>query len=88
MQNKKMKVKDLPAWPPIWTCRSLGVNDGVLKNVEFIPGTGCVKIDVEHANKTHVGVILTGGDDLDILFHRLKENIGRPLSEIEGLAGC
>ena len=85
MRINERKVKDLPVWPPMWTCRSLGVNDGVLKNVEIISGTGCVKIDVEHADRTHVGVILTGGDDLETLFHKLKENIGRPLAEIENL---
>ena len=85
MQTKEMKVKDLPVWPPIWSCKSLGVSDGVLKHVEIISGTGCVKIDVEHADRTHVGVILTGGDNLETLFHRLKENIGRPLAEIENL---
>ena len=85
MEMKRRMVKELPVWPPLWSCRSLGVNDGVLKNVEIISGTGCVKIDVEHGDRTHVGVILTGGDDLDTLFHKLKENIGRPLAEIENL---
>ncbi len=86
MQIKKIKLRDLPGWPPVWACRSPGqAEEGVLKNVEVIPGTEFLKIDVEHAHKTRMGVILTGADILNILFRKLKENIGRPLAEIEDL---
>jgi hypothetical protein len=84
MQVKK--IKDLPMWPPIWDCGSPGQpKEWVLKNVEVISGTKFLRIEVKHAHKTRMGVILTGADVLNILFRKLIENIGRPLAEIEDL---
>ncbi len=73
-------------WPPVWACRSLGPpREGVLRNVEVIPGTECLIIDVQCMRKTHIGVILAGDEILQALFRKLKENIGRPLAEIADL---
>ena len=84
MQIKKIKLRDLPVWPPIWAGRSPEQPEGgVLKNVEVIPGTGSLRIDVEYAPETRVGVILTNDDVLNIMFCKLKENIGKPLAEID-----
>jgi len=86
MQIQKIKLKDLPLWPPVWTCWSMGPpQEGVLRNVEVVPGTELLKIDVEHARKTCMGIMLTEADVLNILFRKLKANIGRPLAEIKDL---
>jgi hypothetical protein len=86
MQIKKIKLRDLPGWPPIWACRSPGQpKEGMLKNVEVIYGTEFLRIDVRHARKTRMGVILTGAEVVKILFRKLKKNIGRTLAEIEDL---
>lgn len=73
-------------WPPKWGCRSMGpLREGVLRNVEVLPGTEYLIIDVQCMRKTHIGVILTGDEILHALFQKLKENIGRPLAEIAEL---
>jgi len=61
------------------------LREGVLRNVEVIPDTDFLIIDVQCMRKIHIGVILTGDEILHALFRKLKENIGRPLAEIADL---
>jgi hypothetical protein len=86
MQLQKIKVKDLPEWPPIWAGISLWQpEEGVLQNVEVIPGTKFLRLDVEHAQINFPGLIIPRTNVRRILFRKLKNNIGRQLADIGDL---
>lgn len=86
MRINTLMCMGLRVWPPQWTISSQSVSDkAVLKGVKFIVATNFLRIDVEHNMIPNFGIILVEKDVRGPLFHRLKENIGRPLAEIGDL---
>jgi hypothetical protein len=73
-------------WPPEWWLSDEGAGEeGALVDVQLRddPAMQLITISVNHCNNNRKGVILL--DDpkhLKILYHKLKDNIGRSLREI------
>jgi hypothetical protein len=86
-----MRIRDLqwsgvPTWPPHWWTTGHGSGDeGLLEAVYFSQDKMpfCISVDANHLGAEKKGIIIM--DDpahLYILYIKLKENIGKPLSEI------
>ncbi len=86
MLIKNLKWKGLSVWPPQWAddCPNV-LEHGLLKGVEILPLTDLIKIDATFAENTVSGIILTNEDYQRSLYHKLKENIGRPLHEVANM---
>jgi hypothetical protein len=89
MQIRSLKWKEIPMWPPEWwfTDRELG-EAGVLEDVRLRDDLKpkLISILASYHGHSRKGVIVL--DDplhLEVLYHKLKENIGRPLTEIGDL---
>jgi hypothetical protein len=89
MRIRDLKWRGIPAWPPEWRISDEGAGEeGVLKNVQLrnylIPS--CVLIKASHLGDDRIGIIvLEDSAHLKILSNKLKENIGKPLTEIGDL---
>lgn len=89
MRIRDLKWKGIPAWPPAWWISDEGAGEeGVLKNVQLrnslIPS--CVSIVASHLGDDRTGIIvLEDSAHLEILCNKLKENIGKQLTEIGDL---
>ena len=74
-------------WPPEWSMsesdHQVGEN-GVLENVQLhYEPTRLISIEASHLGDWKKGVmILEDPAQLDIVFEKLRENLGRPLTEI------
>ena len=86
MQIRNLTWKGLSVWPPEWVFSDQGVGEnGVLENVQLwmdlMPGS--IGVTVNHLEDSRFGVILLENPDhLEILYHKLKGNLGRSLTEI------
>jgi hypothetical protein len=89
MRIRDLKWRGIPAWPPEWWISDEGAGEeGVLENVQLrnylIPS--CVLIKASHLGYDRTGIIvLEDSAHLKILSNKLKENIGKPLTEIGDL---
>jgi hypothetical protein len=89
MRIRDLQWEGIPAWPPHWWFSDERAGEeGVLKDVQFrydqMPV--CVSVVAVHLNESRHGlIILEDPAHLEIVCQKLKENLGRPLSEIGDL---
>jgi hypothetical protein len=89
MRIRDLKWSGIPTWPPQWwTPGQDSDEEGLLENVylnkDKMPF--CISVDANHLGAEKRGIIIM--DDpahLEILWQKLKENIGKPFSEIGDL---
>ena len=86
MQIRDLTWKEMPMWPPEWGILDHGVaEEGVLANVQFRNDLtpACIFVVANYFDNIRKGlIILENIGPLGILYHKLKENIGKPLTEI------
>ena len=83
MRINTLMCMGLRVWPPKWTHSSQSISEkAVVKDVKFIITTNLLRIDIEHNGILNLGIISVEKEDLALLYHKLKENIGRPLADI------
>ncbi len=89
MQIRSLNWRGIPVWPPEWTFSDQGLGEeGFLEDVrlrnDFMPAS--ISVTVNYLDDNRFGVImLENPTHLEILYHKLKENLGRQLSEIGDL---
>ncbi len=89
MQIRSLNWRGIPVWPPEWTISDQGSGeDGILEDVrlrkDLTPGFISVKVN-NLDDSRFVVIMLENPAHLEILHQKLKENLGRPLTEIGGL---
>lgn len=86
MRIRDLEWKGLSAWPPEWGISDEGAGEeGFLKNVEvrYDQTPESIAVVASYLGNDRNGIIiLEDAAHLEILCQKLKENIGRPLSEI------
>jgi hypothetical protein len=83
MLIKELTWNGLLIWPPHWVEESHEVIEhGLLKSVEILPLTELIKIDAAVAGTTISGLIFSTEQCQGSLYHKLKNNIGKPLKEV------
>lgn len=89
MQIRSLKWKEVPMWPPEWRISDHGLGEeGVLAEVQLHKHLTpeCLYVVANHLGDIRKGIIvLESSAHLEVLYHKLKENIGRPLTEIGNL---
>jgi hypothetical protein len=89
MRIRDLQWEGLPAWPPQWWFSDEKAGEeGVLKNVQlrYDQMPVCLSVVATHLDESRHGIIiLEDFVHLEILCQKLKENLGRPLSEIGDL---
>jgi hypothetical protein len=86
MRIREMKWMGVPAWPPQWSDSSHPIDEtAVLKGVKLIIATDLCRIDVDYNGIPHLGVMFSDKELRESLYHKLKENLGRQLTEIADL---
>jgi hypothetical protein len=86
MQIKELKWRGLLIWPPQWAEEDPNViQQGLLKGVKILPLTDLIKIDATYAMTTISGLLFTSEEYQGSLYNKLKENIGKPLNEVENV---
>ncbi len=89
MQIRSLQWRGIPMWPPEWDISHEGDGeDGVLEDVQLrnYQSTCLISVVAKHLNDIRYGIIMIEDFNLlEILFHKLKENTGRPLTEIGSL---
>ena len=79
----------MPMWPPEWGILDQGVGEeGVLANVQFRSDLtpACIFVVANYHGDIRKGIIILEElGSLGILYQKLKENIGKPLTEIGDL---
>ena len=89
MRIRDLKWKGMPAWPPEWWISDEGAGEeGFLKNVQlrYDQTPAYLSVVASHLGDDRNGiVILEDPAHLEIFYQKLKENIGRPLSQIGDL---
>jgi hypothetical protein len=89
MHIRDLQWKGMPVWPPEWwTTDQGGGEDGFLETVKIRkdPRLNCIYMVVNYLGSEKRGImILENLAHLDILYLKLKENIGKALMEIGDL---
>jgi hypothetical protein len=89
MRIRDLEWKGMPAWPPEWWISDEGAGEeGFLKNVQlrYDQTPACLSVVATHLGDDRNGIIiLEDSAHLEILWNKLKENVGRPLKEIGDL---
>ncbi len=86
MRIREMTHMGRQVWPPQWSSSSQPINEeAVLKGVKVIIGTDLLRIDIDHNGMPHLGIMAAEQEIRDSLYHKLKENVGRQLTEIADL---
>jgi hypothetical protein len=89
MRIRDLKWEGIPAWPPEWWISDEGAGEeGFLKNVQLRNDQtpACISVVATHLGDDRNGIIILEDSlHLETLCHKLKENIGRSLSEIGDL---
>jgi hypothetical protein len=89
MRIRDLQWKGMSMWPPEWGISDEGAGEeGVLKNVQlrYDQTPQCLSVVASQLGDHRNGIIiLENPAHLEILCSKLKENIGRPLSEIGNL---
>jgi hypothetical protein len=89
MKIRNLKWRDLPMWPPEWWISDHGSDEeGVLHEVQFRfeRTPQCLYVGALHLGDIRKGIIvLDDPGHLKILYNKLKENVGKPLTEIGDL---
>jgi hypothetical protein len=86
MRIRDLKWKDVPMWPPEWWITDQGSGEeGLLEvvNLRKDKSPACIVVVADHLGADRRGIIILEDlTRLDILYHKLKENIGKSLREI------
>ncbi len=89
MKIRELTWKGLQMWPPEWFISDQGAgDDGILADVRVYHGLSPIllRIEANYLGDTRKGIILLEDPGcLDLVYSKLKENIGRPLSDIGNL---
>jgi hypothetical protein len=86
MRIKELRWRGLLIWPPQWAEEDPNViRRGLLKDVKILPLTDLIKIDAGYARTTISGLLFTSEEYQGSLYDKLKENIGKPLNEVENV---
>jgi hypothetical protein len=86
MRIGEMKSRGLQIWPPRWSDHGQTVNDeAIFKDVKAIIGTDLFRIDIEYRGIPYLGIMPVEREICEILYHKLKENVGRQLAAIAEL---
>lgn len=86
MLIRSLNWRGIPVWPPEWMISDQGLGEeGVLEDVrlrkDLLPGS--IGVTVNHLDDNRFGIIMLENlAHLEILYHKLKENLGRALTEI------
>ncbi len=89
MRIRKLCWSGIPVWPPEWLFSEHGLGEkGVLENVRLRKDLtpGFIGVTANYLEESRFGIIILGDPvQLQILYHKLKANLGRPLNEIGDL---
>jgi hypothetical protein len=89
MRIRDMKWKDVPMWPPEWWVTDQGSGEeGRLEIVRLRKDKtpACIYVVADHLGADRRGIIILENlTHLDILYHKLKDNLGKPLRQIGDL---
>ena len=89
MQIRDLKWKTISVWPPEWLISEEDAGEeGVLGEVQLRDDLkpALITLLVNHLNGSRKGIIvLDDPSHVKILYHKLKDNIGRLLTEIGNL---
>ncbi len=89
MKIRDLKWRGLPMWPPQWSMSEQQVEEeGVLAGLQlrYEFSRRLLSIEANHFGDCKKGIlILEDPADLDLVFAKLKENLGRPLRELGDL---
>jgi hypothetical protein len=89
MKIRGLKWKGVSMWPPEWWISDHGAGEeGILTEVHFRKHRTpeCIYVIVDHRGEIRKGIIvLEDPYHLEILYRKLKDNRGRPLTEIGDL---
>jgi hypothetical protein len=89
MLIRNLRWRDVPIWPPEWWVSDHEAGEeGVLEEVRLCEdlSPACISVIANHLGYSRRGVILLEDHVLlRVLHEKLRENIGRPLTEIGNL---
>jgi hypothetical protein len=89
MRIRDLTWKQLPVWPPEWAMSDAGAGEfGILVGVKIRRNRRPEYIYLEAAKNGHTlwGItMLENPGHLEILYLKLRENLGKPLTEIGDL---
>jgi hypothetical protein len=91
MKIRSLKWREVPMWPPEWMISDEGVGEeGVLEDVQLrisvYAKPGLISVVANHLGDSRQGIIILEDlDQLKVLYYKLKENIGKPLTEVGDL---
>ena len=89
MQIRSLTWRGIPAWPPEWVFSDQGLGEeGILEDVRLRKDLtpGFIGVTVNYLEDRRFGIImLENPAHSEILYHKLKENLGRQLIEIGDL---
>ncbi len=89
MQIRSLNWSGIPVWPPEWLISDQGLGEeGILQDVQLRKdlSPGFIGLTVNHLDDSRFWVImLENPAHLEILYQKLKENLGKPLTEIGDL---
>jgi hypothetical protein len=89
MRIRDLKWRDVPMWPPEWWVTDQGSGEeGHLEVVHFRNDKkpACISVGAVHSGAERKGIIiLEESAQLEVLYRKLQENLGRPLTEIGDL---
>jgi hypothetical protein len=89
MQIRSLTWRGLPMWPPEWTILDQGAGEeGVLEAVHLRHDlkTTLISVVANHLGDIRKGIIvLENSTLLETVYHKLRQHVGRPLTEIGDL---
>ena len=89
MKIRSLKWREVPLWPPKWMFADEGVGEeGVLEDVQIRIDwkPGLIFVAVNHLGDRRKGmIIMEDPAHLKVLYCKLEESIGKPLTEVGDL---
>lgn len=89
MQIRSLTWRGLSMWPPEWTILDQGAGEeGVLEEVHLrhVLKTKLISVVANHLGDIRKGIIVLEDPSLlEVVYHQLKQHVGRPLAEIGDL---
>jgi hypothetical protein len=89
MQIRTLKWRGLSMWPPEWTIMDQGVGEaGVLEEVHLRQDLNpkLISVVANHLGELRKGIlVLEDPALLEVVYAKLKQHVGRPLTEIGDL---
>ncbi len=89
MRIRNLKWREIPVWPPEWSFSDHDAGEkGVLEYVQLRNDLAprLISVVANHLGEIRKGIIIQEDPThLEIVYHKLQENIGRTLTEIGDL---